>query len=114
MFIKLCGSRGNEDLGGWVEKLDHISRFDLKITINPLVIDELEEKEDLDMSMIEDGELKTGFSRLQSGGIEVYWNCMSAATEIVIPCPQKLHKFHNWVKAGTVEDVPWSGLRPGF
>ena len=71
-------------MGGWVEKLDHISRFDLKITINPLVIDELEEKEDLGRSMSEDGELKTGFRRLQSGGIEVYWNFISPATEMVL------------------------------
>ena len=28
MFIKFCGSLGNEDLGSWVEK--HISRFDLQ------------------------------------------------------------------------------------
>ena len=34
MFIKVCGSLGNKALGGWVEKLDHINRFDLKITIN--------------------------------------------------------------------------------
>jgi len=39
---------------------------------------------------------------------------MSAATEMVIPYPQKLPKFHNWVKAGTVEDVFWSGPRPEF
>jgi len=59
MFIKFC--RGYEDLGCWVDKLDHICRFDLKITINPLVINELEKNEDLDMAMSEDGELKTGF-----------------------------------------------------
>ena len=114
MFIKFIGSWGNETLGGWVEKLDHTNRFDVKITINPLVIDELEEKENLDMSMSEDEEKETVFRRLQSGGIEVHWICLSNVTEMVIPYPQKLPKFHNWVKSGTVEEIPWSGPRPGF
>ena len=114
IFIKCSGSWGNETLGGWVEKLDHSNPFDLKITINPLVINEMEEKEEIDMSTSEDEEVGWGFRRLQSGGIEVDWNNISHVSEMVLPFPQKLPKFHTWVKSGIVEEIQWKGPPPGF
>ena len=66
MFITFDGVWGKQMLGGWVKKLDQSKPGDLKITIDPLVTDEImnDEKESLsDWSEV--------VRRLRGGGVEV-------------------------------------------
>ena len=52
MFVTFKGSWGNEYVGGWIKQLDNSTYPGrLVITLDPLVIDEIDEKETLDMEM---------------------------------------------------------------
>ena len=52
MFVTFNGSWGNEYLGGWIKKLDYSSYPGrLVITLDPLVIDEIDEQGTIDMEM---------------------------------------------------------------
>ena len=42
MFISCSGLWGNENIGGWVQKLDKTNLRDIKITLNPVMIDQLD------------------------------------------------------------------------
>ena len=41
MFVNFTGSWGNQNIGGWIEKIDRSDPRGVKIPINPVVIDEV-------------------------------------------------------------------------
>ena len=74
MFVTFNGSWGNEYLGGWIKKLDYSSYPGrLLITLDPLVIDEMDEQGTIDMEMENsEGDVESPYERLL--GVELWFS----------------------------------------
>lgn len=115
MFVTFNGSWGNEYLGGWIKKLDYSSYPGrLLITLDPLVIGEMDEQGTIDMEMENsEGDVESPYERLLGGGIKVFFDIISGVFETIIPHPQVI-AYENWVDHGDVEEIGWKGPIPGF
>ena len=94
MFISVRGVWGDEIVGGWVKIIDRSNPRNIKITINPLIIDELEEKEDVhDMDM--DDNDQSYFERLSDGGIVIDYSVICSMSELLLPYPQDIPDIYS-------------------
>ena len=84
------------------------------ITLDPLVIDEMDEQGTIDMEMENsEGDVESPYERLLGGGIMVFFDIISGVFETIIPHPQVI-AYENWVDHGDVEEIGWKGPIPGF
>ena len=75
-------------MGGWIKNISYTNPHNILITIDPIMIDEIEEeKDDLDGD-ISEAKLSSPLRRLRGGGIEVSYSVISSITEMCLPYPQ--------------------------
>ena len=114
MYITFDGVWGSENISGWVKKIDKSNPRSPVITIDPVVIDELQEEKESNEMDIDAEDFALPVRRLLGGGIQVMYNRMGYIYETLLPYPQNEEQFRNWVKIGNVEEIKWSGPAPGF
>ena len=114
MFVKFSGCWGNENIGGQVKSVDRTNQKNVRLTINPVVIDQRpDEKEPLSMD-ISHSETISAVPQNSEGRIEADQKSIGAVYETILPFPQQEPRFRKQVKTGNLKEIPWSGPAPGF
>ena len=114
MFVTFSGCWGDENIGGQVKSVDRTNQKNVRLTIDPVVIDQRpEEKEPLSMDM-SDSETISAVRQSSEGGIEVDQKSIGVVYETLLPFPQQEPRFRKQVKTGNLKEIPWSGPAPGF
>jgi len=114
MFITFDGAWEPENISGWVKKIDKSDPRCPVITIDPVVLDELQEEKESNEMDIDSEDSDLPLRRLPGGGIEAKYSSMGYIFETLLPYPQSEEQFSKWVKTGNVEEIKWSGPAPGF
>ena len=85
--------------------MEDASNGDIRIIIDPVVTDELIDKENDEMEMDIDEE-KSSVQRLRNGGIVISYNDIANIYETILPYPQEERRGHDWVNSENLAEIP--------